>query len=51
MDVVGAGTLVVARDIAHAKLLERIESGKGKPPHQYRAETWSIIHCTSNVIF
>jgi tartrate dehydratase beta subunit/fumarate hydratase class I family protein len=25
-----AGTLVVARDIAHAKLLERIESGQGE---------------------
>eukprot|EP00668_Euglena_longa_P003790 GGOE01004447.1.p1 GENE.GGOE01004447.1~~GGOE01004447.1.p1 ORF type:complete len:574 (-),score=203.89 GGOE01004447.1:197-1675(-) len=27
------GTLVVARDIAHAKLLERIESGKGLPDY------------------
>ena len=28
-----SGTLVVARDIAHAKLLERIESGKGLPEY------------------
>lgn len=28
-----SGTLVVARDIAHAKLLERIESGKGLPDY------------------
>eukprot|EP00475_Leptophrys_vorax_P000459 TRINITY_DN10252_c0_g1_i1.p1 TRINITY_DN10252_c0_g1~~TRINITY_DN10252_c0_g1_i1.p1 ORF type:complete len:574 (-),score=180.52 TRINITY_DN10252_c0_g1_i1:38-1759(-) len=27
------GTLVVARDIAHAKLLERIQSGKGLPDY------------------
>ena len=27
------GTLIVARDIAHAKLLERIESGQGKKHH------------------
>jgi fumarate hydratase class I len=25
------GTIVVARDIAHAKLLEKIESGEGLP--------------------
>jgi len=28
-----SGTLVVARDIAHAKLLERIESGQGLPEY------------------
>lgn len=28
-----SGTLVVARDIAHAKLLERIESGEGLPDY------------------
>jgi fumarate hydratase class I len=28
-----SGTLVVARDIAHAKLLERIESGEGLPEY------------------
>jgi fumarate hydratase, class I len=28
-----SGTLVVARDIAHAKLLERIEQGKGLPEY------------------
>ena len=27
------GTLVVARDIAHAKLLERIEAGQGLPDY------------------
>jgi fumarate hydratase class I len=25
-----SGTIVVARDIAHAKILERLQSGKGK---------------------
>jgi fumarate hydratase, class I len=28
-----SGTIVVARDIAHAKLLERIESGEGLPQY------------------
>lgn len=27
------GTLIVARDIAHAKLLERVESGQGLPDY------------------
>ena len=27
------GTIIVARDIAHAKLLERLESGKGLPEY------------------
>jgi hypothetical protein len=28
-----SGTMVVARDIAHAKILERLESGKGLPQY------------------
>jgi fumarate hydratase, class I len=27
------GTIIVARDIAHAKLLERLESGEGLPQY------------------
>jgi len=34
------GTIIVARDIAHAKLQERIDSGEGLPewvpPHPHR---------------
>jgi len=28
-----SGTIVVARDIAHAKILERLQSGEGMPQY------------------